>query len=365
MSIRYSNTNIKKSKVSPEEPFYWNRRSFRRVGIGILALLFVIVVGTIGYVLVGWDFSDALYMVAITISTVGFTEVRPLQSGPERLHTMFVIGAGTISVAYVVGSIISLITEGELKQLLGHQNLKRRVQMLKDHQIIVGFGRMGSLICDELAKRTHNFVVIERDAELLEEIARRGYPFVRGDATEELVLAEAGLERANALVTAVATDAESVFITLTARQMAPDLTIIARAELPSSEKKLRQAGANHVVLTAAIGARRIASLLHSPNTVEFVELVTKQTELDLELQEIPITEGDMLSGRNLRDADIGRKTGGLMVIAIKRRSGKVEFPPEADRSFENGDRIIILGRHDQLRQFATIYCPTQSEEEDT
>ena len=340
---------------------FWERTPFRRLIYGAIGLLFVIVWGTIGYVSMGWTWSDALYMVTITISTVGYTEVRPLTSQAVRWHTMIVIGLGTVTVAYVIGAFLSLFTEGEIQRILGHQNLRRKLVTLKDHVIIVGFGRMGALIAEELSSAGRVFVVIEEDPALVAELKRRGLLYVEGDALEEAVLMEAGLERARALVTAVSSDADSVFITLTVRQLAPAVTIIARAELPSSQKKLLQAGANHVILTAAIGARRIASLLRSPNTVEFVELVTKQSELDLEIQEIPIRAGDGLDGRSLRLADIGRRTG-VMVIAIKRASGPVEFPPSGDDPLLTGDSIILLGRREQLDQFRNTFCPSLNED---
>ncbi|RUL88175.1 potassium channel family protein [Tautonia sociabilis] len=340
---------------------FWRRTPFRRLAFGALGLVFVVIWGTLGYVSMGWTWSDALYMVTITISTVGFTEVRPLTTQAVRLHTMIVIGLGTVAVAYVVGAFLSLFTEGEIQRILGHQNLRRRLVTQKDHVIIVGFGRMGLLIAEELAGAGRAFVVIEQEPALVAEIERRGYLFVIGDATDEAVLIEAGLDRARALVTAVSSDADSVFITLTARQLAPNVTIIARAELPTSQKKLRQAGANHVVLTAAIGARRIASLLRSPNTVEFVELVTKQSELDLEIQEIPIRPGEGLDGQSLRLADIGRRTG-VMVIAIKRAAGPVEFPPSSDQPLRAGDSIILLGRREQLDQFRITFSPSMRED---
>ena len=337
------------------------RTAVRRIVFAILGLLAVIIVGTVGYVSMGWAWDEALFMVIITISTVGYSEVRPLTDPMARAHTMLVIGLGTVVVAYVIGALLSLFTEGELQRILGHQHRRRRLVALKDHSIIVGYGRMGALIAEELAASGQPLVIIERDAGLIAELQRRGLPFVTGDAIEEAVLSEAGLDRARALVVAVASDADSVFITLTARQLAPEVQIIARAELPSSQKKLRQAGANHVILTAAIGARRISSLLKNPNTVEFIELVTKRSELDLEIQEIPIREGDALDGSSLRDADIGRRTG-VMVIAIKRTIGPVEFPPSGDKPLRPGDSLVLLGRHEQLEEFARTYCARHSAE---
>jgi voltage-gated potassium channel len=228
------------------------------------------------------------------------------------------------------------------------------METLHDHVIIVGFGRMGSLICEELSAAGVPFIVIERSAERLAEIQRRGHLGFIGDATEEKVLQDAGLERAKALVTVVPSDADTVFITLTARQMVPGVQIVARAELPSTQRKLLQAGANHVILPAAIGAHRIASLLTNPGVVEFVELVTHRSSLAIDMDEFPIPAGSTLAGRTLRDADIGRRTG-VIVVAVKRADGRVEFPPTGDEAFAPGDSIVMLGRRANLTQFREEY----------
>lgn len=346
--------------ASVEEPSFWRRGAVRRIGYGLIALALVSAFGVVGYVAQGWDLLDSLYMVAITVSTVGFTEVRPLATPALRLHTMVTIGLGSLTVAYLIGSCVQFFSEGELYRLLGRTSLRRRLVTLNEHAIVVGFGRMGSLICDELAASGSPFVVIEHDPELIAEIQRRDYLFVRGDATEEETLVKAGVERARALVTAVATDADSLFITLTARQMAPRLRIIARAELPSSQRKLIQAGADHVVLTAAIGAKRISALIRHPHTVEFVELVTNRAHLDLEIEEVPVRAGEALDGSSLRNADIGRRTG-VMVIAIKRSQGRVEFPPTGDEQLEPGDALVLLGRRPNLDQFRSAFCPSPAD----
>jgi voltage-gated potassium channel len=329
---------------------FWGRRSVRRIVVGFATLLAVIALGVLGYVLLGWSAFDALFMVWITISGVGFGEVRPMGSALERIHTMFVIAFGIVAVAYTVAGFLQLLTEGEIQRALGHQRVRRQIETLKDHIIVTGFGRMGSLVCEELTASGEPFVVIEQSADRVSEIERHGFLYVFGDATEEKVLEEAGLRRAKALVTAVPSDADSVFITLTARELAPDVQIVARAEHPSSQKKLHQAGANHVVLPTAIGAHRIASLLTNPSAVEFVELVTQRSSLAIEMDEFPIDPTSHLVGKTLRDADIGRLTG-VIVIAIKRAVGEVEFPPSGDLALSPGDSIVLVGRRANLDQF--------------
>jgi voltage-gated potassium channel len=336
--------------ATPEFPSFWRRSSVRRLVIGFATVLAVVVLGTLGYIMLGWTPLDALFMVVITISGVGFGEVRPMGSTAERVHTMLIIALGMIAVAYTVAGFVQFLTEGEILRLLGHQRMRRQIEEMSGHTVVAGFGRVGSLVCDDLAAAEVPFVVIERSPEKVGEIEGRGFLYVIGDATEEKVLREAGLERARTLVTAMPSDAETVFITLTARQMCPGVMIVARAEQPSTLKKLRQAGANHVVLPAAIGANRIVSLLTNPTAVEFTELVTQRSRLAIEMDDIPIKPGSPLEGKTLRDADIGRRTG-VIVIAIKRVDGRVEFPPSGDEPFALGDNIVILGHRSNLEQF--------------
>lgn len=336
--------------ATPEFPSFWRRTSVRRLVIGFTTVLAVVVLGTLGYIMLGWTPFDALFMVVITISGVGFGEVRPMGSTAERVHTMLIIALGMIAVAYTVAGFVQFLTEGEILRLLGHQRMRRQIEEMSGHTVVAGFGRVGSLVCDDLAAAEVSFVVIERSPEKVGEIEGRGFLYVIGDATEEKVLREAGLERARTLVTAMPSDAETVFITLTARQMCPGVMIVARAEQPSTLKKLRQAGANHVVLPAAIGANRIVSLLTNPTAVEFTELVTQRSRLAIEMDDIPIKPGSPLEGKTLRDADIGRRTG-VIVIAIKRVDGRVEFPPSGDEPFALGDNIVILGHRSNLELF--------------
>ncbi len=337
---------------------HWRRPTVRRLALGLVSLVVLYAWGVVGYILLGWNFSDSIYMVAITVSTVGFTEVRPI-TGLLRAHTISIIALGTIVVAYLVGAFLQFFTEGDLQRILGLQSTRRKIVKLQNHAIIAGYGRLGSLLCEDLTEVNFPFVVVEPNSARAAEVLRRGFLLVEGDATDEAALHEAGIDHARALVVAVASDSDSVFITLTARQLTPKLLIVARAELPTTQKKLVQAGANQVILTAAVSARRIAALLQNPNTVEFIELVTKQSHLDLEVDEAPILAGDSLEGLSLRDADIGRRTG-AMVIAIKRVAGVVEFPPTGDEPLRSGDAIVLIGRRSNLDHFADAFCSPQA-----
>ncbi len=322
----------------------------RRIVVGFALLGFVLVYGTAGYMVMRWTFMDSFYQVFITISAVGLTEVHPLVSTPLRVHTMLIIAMGLFSVAYTLGGFISLLTEGEFQKYLGHQRMRKQIEAQKGHTIVAGFGRVGALVCEGLASSGLPFVIIEQDLKRMADIEARGFLHMVGDATDETMLQEAGIERASVLVSALASDAANVFITLTARELSPDLLIITRAEQPTSQKKLRQAGANHIIMPAVIGANRIVSLLTNPTALEFVELVTQRSSLAIEMNDIPIQADSPLAGQTLRDADIGRLTG-VMVMAIKRGDGRVEFPPSGDQPLEPGYSIVLLGRRASLDQF--------------
>ena len=330
------------------------RETVRRILWGLAFLGMVLVFGTAGYVLQGWSFSDAAYMVAITISTVGFTEVRPLSTGMLRGHTVLVILFGYVAAGYVLAGLLAFFTEEELRKLLGHQRVRRQIESLNGHIIVAGMGRMGTLVCGELDESGHPFVLIDRDDDRIPDLQRRGWLYVIGDASEEKVLLDAGLRRARALVTALPSDAENVFITLTARELAPGVQIIARAEQPTTQKKLRQAGADHVVLPATIGAQRIASILTNPSVVKFTELVTHRSGLAIEMADVEVRAGGSFAAKSLRELDIGRRTG-VMVIAVKRGDGQVEFPPSGNEPLAPGDSIVVLGRPSNLEQFRVEY----------
>ena len=342
------------SNPDPDSQSFLQRPSIRRVLGGMIAVGVIALLGTLGYLALGWNLLDAFYMVVITISGVGFGEVRPLSTITERLHTILVITFGMLAVGYTLARFIQFLTEGEIQNLVGHRRMRHQINLLSQHTVVAGYGRIGSLVCLELAEAGIPFIIIEMLADKIPEIEARGYLYVLGDATEEKTLDDAGLSRAKVLVSVMPNDAENVYITLTARQICPNIQIIARAEQPSTQKKLRQAGANHVIIPAQIGAHRIASLLTNPTAVEFVELVTQRSSLAIEMDDVPILDHSTLKGQTLRNADIGRLTG-TIVIAVKRADGTVEFPPSGDVPLSSGDSIVVLGRRANLDHFRQLF----------
>ena len=329
--------------------------SLRSLQVGLGLFTVVLIYGTIGYVMAGWTVGDAFYQVVITVSGVGLGEVRPLEGTWLRVHTILVIAFGVVATGWTIAGILRYVTEQELNRALGHRRVRKQIDSLRGHTIVVGYGRMGTLLGAELAEAASPFVVVERAPERLAELLSRGLLFVEGDATDEKVLLQAGLDRARAMVTTIPSDAANVFITLTARQMSARVQIIARAELASTEPKLLQAGATQVILPAAIGAHRVAAMLLNPRAVEFSELVTRTNRLDIEIEEAPVDAGGPFHGRTLRDLDVGRRTG-VMVMAIKRAGGEIEFPPTGGEALEPGDSIILLGRRPNLDDFRMQFC---------
>jgi voltage-gated potassium channel len=334
-------------------PGPWQIEALRRVRVGLACIAAVIAYGVAGYMLAGWSFGDAVYMVAITITTVGFTEVRPV-AGWLRLHTILIIATGYVAVGYTVAVLVAFFAEAEFKRLLGTQRVKRQIEALRGHVVVVGLGRMGTQVCLDLEAAGVPFVVIDRGHDRLVEIERHGWLHVLGDATEEQTLEEAGLRRARALIAAIPDDAVNVFITLTAREIAPDVEIFARAEQPATQRKLQHAGANHVVLPAAIGAQRVVSILTRPAVVRFAELVSHPAMVEIEMEEVEVVEGGRIGHKTLRDLDIGRKTG-TVVVAVHRTKGMVEFPPVGTEPLMPGDRLVLLGRRADLDRFRAEY----------
>jgi len=320
-----------------------------RIRTGALVLFAIIILAVVGYKLAGWSWVDALYMVTITISTVGYRELGEM-SPQLKLFTTLVIIVGMSGAAYTLGGFMQLLFEGEIERSLGLVRMTREIGRLKDHVIICGMGRIGELLGKDLDQENQKFVVIDRDAERVAEATEMGWLAVNGDATEEEVLENAGVQIARTLVTALPSDAANVFITLTSRNMNPDLQIISRGESLSTLKKLQQAGATRVVMPAAIGAQRIAAMITRPTMLEFMELVSGGGTVDVGVDELSIPEGSNLAGLTVEDTEFRRRFG-VLIVAVKRGDGDVIFSPDPGFRFEPGDTAIVMGRFDNLDQF--------------
>jgi voltage-gated potassium channel len=309
----------------------------------LVALLLVLVVGTAGYLLLGFGLLDAVYQTVTTVSTVGFREVEPL-SPTGQIFTMALILVGVGAAFYSFGVLIETFIEGRLIAVLGRRRMDRSMASMRDHVIICGWGRVGRSIAQEMADAGRLFVVVEAEAEV---IAGERHPVVVGDATEDAVLRAAGIERATALVAAVDSDASNSFISLSGRALNPGLFIVARARSHDSEDKLLRAGADRVVNPQSLGGARMAAFVVRPHVAEFLDVVMHERNLEFRLEEVAIGAGSPLLGRSLLDSKVRERTGAL-VLALRNEDGTFQTNPPPDTVFHGGQVVIAIGTQVEL-----------------
>jgi voltage-gated potassium channel len=320
------------------------RTRWQRVQWGLAFLFAVIVLGTVGYHLAGRPWLDSLYMVMITVSTVGYGEQSSLPATQQWL-TMGVITFGMFAAAITIGGLVQMVAEGEVDRILSAGRTNRDIERLANHVIVCGFGRIGRTLIEQLAQSGLEFLIVDSDTDQVTAALDQGHLALHGDATEEDVLLAAGIGRARCLVTALANDAANVFITLTSRNLNPTLQIIARGEQQSTEKKLLQAGANRVVLPAAIGARRISAMITHPSTVELMDFMFDRSVADVALDEIHIGPNCPLAGQSLRALNLSARLR-LLVIGIKHGGGSMSFNPDGQATLAVADVLIVMGREE-------------------
>lgn len=314
----------------------------RHLKISVFVLALLVSLGVVGYMgIEGWRFLDALYMTVITLSTVGFREVHDL-SDVGRGFTIILIIFGVSVIGYIVGSLAQIMFEGQFQRIIGRKKVEKKVEALREHYIICGFGRMGSLICREFTARPLPFVVVEKNPDIIEKLKEEGYLFLHGDATDDETLLKAGIKRAKGLISVVTSDTENVYITLTARGLNPELYILARSGEEGSEIKLKRAGANKVVSPYLIGGSRMAQAILRPNVVDFIEIATGREHLELQMEEIAIPADSGFIGENLVSSGFRKETG-VIIIGIKKASGKMVFNPHSQARIEAHDTLIVLG----------------------
>lgn len=315
---------------------------FRRIVFSVTVLVLLVVTGTAGYMLIeGWPLLDSLYMTITTVATVGFGEIHPL-SNTARVFTLFLIVTGVSVFFYLVGSLAQLMFEGQIQRIIGRKKVEKRIDGLKGHYIICGFGRIGSMICRELAANGVPFVIVERSTEVLERLEDERYLWLKGEATMDECLIKAGIQRAVGLVSVVTSDADNVYITLTARGLNPDLYILARSGEEGTELKLKRAGANKVVSPYIIGGMRMAQSILRPNVVDFIEIATGSDHLDLQMEEISIPGDSRFVGETLVSSGF-RKDTGVIIVGIKKSHGQMIFNPSPQAAIDADDTLIVLG----------------------
>ena len=325
----------------------------KRMRLGLVILVIIFVVAVCGYRISGRSLLDSVYMVVVTLSSVGYGETSSL-SPPLQVFTILLIVFGASTAVYIVGGFVQMMAEGEINRALGRRRVNREIERLTGHVIICGFGRVGETLAEELHRRKYAFVVLDNDPERITEAISLGYLALTDDATQEEALMRAGVKRAKTVVTSLPRDAENVFLTLTARNLNRELKIIARGESRSTEKKLIQAGADRVVLPAATGAMRMAAMITRPSTVELLELVAGRHMAQVEVDGLTISPGSPLAGCTVRESE-PRRRHGLLIVALQHAGGELTFNPDADTEFQEGDTVIVMGRLADIERFRTEY----------
>jgi len=321
---------------------------FKRI-ITPLIILFLIITGSIiSYIMLEhWSFLDALYMVIITLFSVGFMEVHELSS-LGRMITMGLIVFGVGTVAYTVGQLVEMMVEGQFEKYRRRREMEKKVAEMKDHYIICGFGRVGHQVANEFELERVPYFVIDSKPETAEQLELKGVPFIIGDMSSDEVLQSAGILTAKGLIACADSDTANVFVTLSARVINPKLKIIARASNVATETKLKKAGANSVISPYYIAGNRIASMAIRPIAVDFLDTVTRSENVELMLQEYFISANSRIIGKSLSDLEVKKKTG-AMVLAIKHVNGKFNFQPTASSVIEKDDVLVALGTIEQLK----------------
>jgi voltage-gated potassium channel len=324
--------------------------------ISIVLFIALLAIGSWGYMAIeGWDFFDAIYMTVITIATVGYGEVH-IVSPTGRMFTLVLIFLGVGFFLYVVGNFIQFLVEGRIRYVLGRRKLDRQINKLKNHYIICGYGRMGRALARFLIQRYLDVVVIEQNQARTPVMDEDGILYLVGAATDETLLIRAGIERARGLITVVGSDADNVFLVLLARQMNPDIFIVARAVMNSAKRTLTAAGANKVVSPYDLGARRMAHAILRPTVIEFLEMAFADENVDVEVEELTIKPNSPVVHRTLYESEIRPKFG-VMIISIKKGDGQMVFNPDADTLLESEDTLVVVGGAANIKGLEKLLAP--------
>ncbi len=319
----------------------------------MLAIIFMIFAGSLGYHLIeGWSWFDGLYMTVITLATIGYSETHPL-SDTGRAFTLILVVVGVALFGLLISNLTRAVIESGVRAALGRRKLLKDISQLKNHYIVCGAGRVGMRIIDELEKKGVDFIVIESDEAVAERLLKKGILVLNGDATDETVLEGANVRTARSLITAASSDADNVYIVLSARGLNPNLYIVARAIDMPAERQLIRAGANKVVSPVLIGSHRMAQAALSPAVADFIELTTMTESLDLNFDQIWIAIGSPLDGVMIKDSGI-KSQYEVIIVAVTPEGGKMIFSPGGDYVLRGGDLLIAIGTMEGLSRLAEL-----------
>jgi len=322
-----------------------------RIKIALIILLTIIIIGTVGFhIIEGWSFVDSFYLCMATLSTVGYGDFVPASTA-GKLFAVFVIIFGVGMMFYTLVLIAETFIEGRLRYVLGGGKLERIIEKMHNHYIICGGGRIGFLICRELMAGKVPCLIIDNHPDVIQKAQDEGFIYCKGDATQDKVLLAAGIKRAKGIICVLPSDAENLYVILTAKELNQKIYIMARSEEEESEHRLLRAGADKVMSPYTLGGMRMAMAIMRPAMLDFIEITTSRQSLELRMEEISIGKNSHLVAKTLEDSGI-RKQFGLIIVAVKKESGKMMFNPLASYIIEAGDRLIAMGEDENVKQFA-------------
>ncbi len=315
----------------------------------------IILLGTIGYYFIeGWDPIDALYMTVISLTTVGYSETHPL-STTGKLFTMVLILSGIGSVAYIIGNVSMQYIHPFFDFVMKEKKMEKILKSIKDHYIICGYGRIGRDVCHNLIKAGKSVVVVDKQTMDKDEFDKYHIPSVIGDASHEEILFKAGIERAKGLVSAVTSEAENVFITMTARDIQPNLFIISRFEETATQKKLIRAGADKVINPYQIGSDKISHIILKPTISKILDFAQKRGQFELNIEELALSKTNPLVGKSLRNCGI-REKHNIIIIAVEKMDGDIIANPGPDYILKANDRLVMIANSSELKSVFSAYA---------
>ncbi len=328
-------------------------RLTRRLAFIALTVALLLVIGTAGFVVLeGWSVGDAFYMTLITVTTVGYREIHDLHTAGRVFNSVLIVfGVGTIFFA--IGLMTQSIIELELGEFFGKRRTKRMIDKMENHYIVCGYGRVGRAAAAEFQRDGVPLVVVDRNPDKIERASRAGIPTVQADSTRDEALVDAGVKRAKGLVAALATDSDNLFLILSAKTLNPELRVASRVGEEDAESKLRRAGADTVYPPYSAAGHQLALSLLRPHVVEFLDSATRSIGLSVDIQQMRISEGCEFVSKSLKQLQIRRDLG-VIVLAIRKASGGMIFNPPAEEVLQGGDHIIVMGEHEALRKLESL-----------
>ena len=318
-----------------------------------ILFLALFIFGTSGYMIIeGWDVIDSMFMTTITLATVGYSEVNAI-SQEGRIFTVVLIIFGVSLFLYVVGNTMQFLVEGRLRVILGRRKLEKIIAKLNDHYIICGYGRIGRGLCQYLLQKNLKVLIVEKDEDRIPLMEEDNVPYIIGEANEEDSLEKAGIARAKGLLSVLGSDPDNVFVVLISKQLNPNVFVVARANQDMAKKTLESAGADKVISPYDLGARRMAHAILRPTVIHFLEMAFADKDTDINFEEIPVAADCKLVNTTLMASKI-RQNLDVLIIAIKKANGSMEFNPKPDSLIEEGDTIITVGQAANLKDLECL-----------